>query len=80
MINTAGSAQLGPPRLGSKWADGLSDFAKYKGYFKSHNLLAHLPHFEPSLGGSSWANPAVRRSSLVIADSAAMSVVRIAMH
>ena len=40
----------------------LHDFGKYKGHFKNHatSIPAYrLHHFEPSLGGSIWPNPAV---------------------
>ena len=44
-----GQLRLNPPGLGSKcgkWVERLSDFGKYKEYFKTHT---HLQHFELSL-------------------------------
>ena len=64
-----GRASLNPPCWEVVW------FLKYPLYFaESLNLSAHLPHFEPGLGGSSWTDPAVEcRGGELWCDTASLS-------
>ena len=61
--NTARSAEVEPPRLGSKCGEGVerfSDFRKYKGYIRNHSTsLPAYRTLSQVWGGSTSADLAV---------------------